>query len=192
MRLPSGRMLGLMLMGAFALHAASKGATHLQEMLWMCHVATALMAVGLLAGWHRLTAAALLLHVGFGTASWVLDLVVTRQTTPSSVLVHVLPLVAGGLEVRRRGWPGGLVLPTWLFFTGWVIFCRWTTDPALNVNLSHSAWGPLADMMGGLWLSWAFNAAAMLAGFLLADTALRRLTARSRGAELRFTLGPLE
>ena len=181
MRPIPSRVLGVALLGAFALHAASKDAAHLQEMLWLCHVATVLMALGLLAGWHRVVAAGFLLHVGFGTASWVLDILAHHDTTASSVLVHLLPLAVGAIEVRRKGWPSGVVLPAWLFYSAWVVLCRWVTDPALNVNLSHAAWGPLARVMGGVWISWAFNAAAMLAGFSIANVALRRLTARSRG-----------
>ena len=67
------RALGLALVGALAFHTASKGAAHVQEMLWLCHVATALMALGLLVGWHRAVAGGFLLHVGFGTVGWLLD-----------------------------------------------------------------------------------------------------------------------
>jgi hypothetical protein len=172
--LPS-RALGLALMGVLALHTASKDAAHLQEMLWLCHVATLLMAMGLLAGWHRWVAGGFLLHVAFGTVGWLLDVLETGDTTLSSVLVHMLPLVAGTLEVKRKGWPSGVVLPTWLFFTLWVISCHWTTDPALNVNMAHAPWGPLAHVMGGVWVSGAFNSTVLLGIFLLADAVLCRL-----------------
>jgi hypothetical protein len=145
-------------------------------MLWLCHVASALMAIGLLAGRHRLVAAGFLFHVGFGTLGWVLDVLATNDTTLSSVLVHLLTLVAGVVEVRRKGWPEGVVLPAWLFLTAWVFSCHWTTDPALNVNLAHAAWGPLASVMGGVWLSGVFNSAFMLGSFLVSDKVLRRLT----------------
>jgi hypothetical protein len=186
--LPS-RLLGVALLGAFALHASIKDAAHLQEMLWACHVATLMMAIGLLAGWHRLVASGFLMHVGFGTVGWLLDVLATHDTTPTSVIAHALPLVAGAIEVRRKGWPQGVVLPAWLFFTGWVLSCRWTTEPSLNVNLSHAAWGPLSHVMGGVWLSGAFNSAAMLGGFCLANAALRWLTARSRRLEVHSAQG---
>ncbi|HYH97126.1 hypothetical protein [Hyalangium sp.] len=173
-RLPS-RVLGLALVGALALHTASKDAAHLQEMLWLCHVATLLMALGLLAGWHRWVAGGFLLHVAFGTVGWFIDVLETRDTTLSSVLVHMLPLVAGALEVRWKGWPSSVVLPTWLFFTLWVISCHWTTDPALNVNMAHAPWGPLAHVLGGVWVSGAFNSAVLLGLFVLTDAVLRRL-----------------
>jgi hypothetical protein len=172
--LPS-RALGLGLVAALALHTASKGATLVQEMLWLCHVATLIMALGLVVGWHRGVAAGFLLHVGFGTVGWLLDVLATGDTTLSSVLVHVLPLVAGALEVRRKGCPSGLVVPTWLFFTAWVISCHWTTDPALNVNMAHAPWGPLAHVMGGVWVSGAFNSAVLLGLFVLTDAVLRRV-----------------
>ncbi len=172
----SPRLLGLLLLGALALHTASKDAAHLQEMLWTCHMATAVMALGLLVGAHRWVAGAFLLHVGFGTAIWLVDLVATRETTLSSLLVHGLPLTAGALEVRRKGWPPGLVWPTWLLSLAWIISCRWTTDPALNVNLSQEPWPPLAHVFGGLWLSSLFHSAVMLGGFLLADRLLRSVS----------------
>jgi hypothetical protein len=182
------RALGLALLGAFVLHAASKGAAHLQEMLWLCHVATMLMVIGLLAGSHRMVAGGFLFHVGFGTLSWVLDVVTTRETTFSSVLIHVLSLAAGGVEVRRKGWPSGVVFPTWLFLSLWVVSCHWTTDPALNVNVAHKAWGPLAHIMGGVWLGVLFNSAFALGSMILSNAALRWLM-RPRSAALHSAQG---
>jgi hypothetical protein len=183
-------VLGLMLAGAWALHASTKHGIQLQELLWLCHVASALMVLGLLAGAHRLVAAGFLLHAGFGTVGWLLDVLATRETTPSSVLLHLLPLVVGAIELKRRGWPRGIVLPAWLFFTAWVLMSRWVTDPALNVNLSHAAWGPLNGLTGGVWLAGAFTATSMLGGFLIANAVLRRLTARTaRPADLELPRG---
>ena len=180
MRPPSSRVLGLMLAGAWALHASTKPGIYLQELLWLCHVATAVMVIGLLAGVHRLVAAGFLLHVGFGALAWLVDALAMGETTLSSVLLHVLPLVIGPIEIRRNGWPRGMVLPTWLFFTAWVIASHWMTDPALNVNLSHAAWGPLAELTGGVWLAGALNSAGMLGGFLIANAVLRRWADRPR------------
>src|SRR4051794_9137490 len=98
--LPS-RLLGVALLGAFALYASTKDAAHLQEVFWVCHVASVMMALGLLSGWHRLVCMGFLLHVGFGTVGWLLDVLATHDTTLSSVIIHGLTLVAGTLEVRR-------------------------------------------------------------------------------------------
>lgn len=174
-------VLGGVLLGALALHASTKGLDHLQEMLWLCHVGTGVMAVGLLAGWHRLVVAGFLMHVGCGTLGWAMDALVMHDTTLSSTLVHVLPLVFGVVEIRRRGWPSGVVLPAWLCFSAWVLCCHWVTEPALNVNLSHAAWGPLAQVIGGVWISGVLNSGLMLVGFWLVNAVMRRLMARSRG-----------
>jgi hypothetical protein len=188
MKPPPSRVLGLALVGALALHTVSKDAGYWQEMFWLCHVATAAMALGLLAGWHRVVAGGFILHVGFGTVGWLLDVAATRDTTLSSVLVHLLPLTAGVSEVRRKGWPSGVVLPSWLFYSAWVLSCHWTTDPALNVNMAHGAWGPIAHLMGGVWLSGAFNSAILLGTFFVADAVLRRLS-RSRSVAVHSAHG---
>lgn len=174
------RLMGVMLLGAFALHASSKDLAHLQEMLWLCHVGTVVMAVGLLAGWHRWVIAGFMLHLGCGTVAWAMDALVMHDTTLSSVLVHALPLTFGALEVRRKGWPSGVVFPAWLCFSAWVLCCHWLTDPALNVNVANRPWGPLEHVLGGVWISGALNSGLMLVGFLLVDAVMRRWAPRPR------------
>lgn len=180
MRTIPSRLMGVVLLGVFALHASTKDVAHLQEMLWLCHLGTVVMAIGLIAGWHRFVVAGFLVHLGCGTMGWILDALATHATTVTSVLAHLLPLTFGALQVRRKGWPSGVVLPAWLFFSAWVLSCHWVTDPALNVNLSHAAWGPLAHVIGGVWISGVLNSGLMLCGFLLVNAVMRRLTARSR------------
>src|SRR5581483_8610552 len=151
--------LGAMIIGALVWHAVTKLPDHLAEMIWVCHVASLVMAIGLLAGRQAL-AAGLLLHLAWGAPAWALDALATRSTTLTSVLVHALPLGAGALAVAVRGWPAGVALPAWIFFFLWVPVSYVATDPALNVNLAHAPWPPLAAVLPGPASSWAFNAAA--------------------------------
>ncbi|MFL5344718.1 MAG: hypothetical protein ACJ8AT_07985 [Hyalangium sp.] len=174
------RLLGGVLLVVFVLHASTKDLVHLQEMLWLCHVGTVVMAIGLIAGWHRFVVAGFLVHLGCGTMGWILDALATHETTVTSVLAHLLPLTFGALQVRSKGWPSGVVLPAWLFFSAWVLSCHWLTEPALNVNLSHAAWGPLADVIGGVWISGAINSGLMLVGFSLVNAVMRRWVPRPR------------
>jgi len=48
------------------------------------------------------------------------------------------------------------------------------TDPALNVNLAHAPWPPLAGVLPSLWASWVFNAGGSLLAFLVVDRLLGR------------------
>jgi hypothetical protein len=178
-RVQTGRWLGALIIGALVWHAATKLTDHhLAEMLWVCHVASLVLAIGLLAGRHALVAVGLLMHLSWGAPAYLLDVIATRSTTVTSVLVHALPLGAGLAAVAAHGWPRGLVLRAWLFFFPWVPLCYVATDPALNINLAHAPWPPLAAVLPGLWASWAFNAG----GSLLAFSAIDRLLARWRPA----------
>jgi len=161
------RWLGASIVAALGWHAVTKLPDHLPEMLWVCHIASLVMAIGLFTGRHRLVAAAFLMHLAFGAPSWALDVIATRSTTPSSVLVHALPLLVGGLAVAARGWPRRVVLPAWISFSFAVPVAYVLTPPALNVNLAHAPWPPLAALLPRPWMSWAFNAGASLILFAL-------------------------
>ena len=92
-----------------------------------------------------------------------------------------MPLGCGALAVAARGWPRGLVLPAWIFFSFWVPLCYLITPPALNVNLAHAPWPPLAALFPQLWMSWAFNAAASLVALSAHDAWLRRWRPEAAG-----------
>ena len=173
-------MLGASLLVALGLHAGSKGWVLLPEMLWVCHIASFVLALGLLLGIPAFAAAGFLLHVSYGFPSYVLDVVATGVTTPTSVLVHGLTLVGGAFAVWRAGWPPGVAAPAWAFYLMWVPVCYWFTPPALNVNLAHAPWPPLAGVFPRLWMSWAANALQSLVSFLIADYILRRWPSPAR------------
>src|ERR1051325_8184251 len=154
---PGGAWLGVLGLGALACHPVTKLPDHLGEMLWVCHVASLVLAIGLLARRQALVAAGLLLHLAWGAPAYLLDAIATRSTTVTSVLVHVLPVVTGLWAVRARGWPRGVALPAWIFFALWIPVSFVATVPALNVNLAHAPWPPLARVLPGVWSSWAFN-----------------------------------
>ena len=175
MRVPAGGWLGALVIGALAWHAVTKLPDHLGEMLWVCHVASLVLAVGLIAGRQPLVAAGLLLHLAWGAPAYLLDAIATRSTTVTSALVHVLPIVTGMVAVRARGWPRGIAVRAWIFFALWIPVSYVATDPALNVNLAHAPWPPLARLLPGVWSGWAFNLGSSLLLFLLVDRALRRL-----------------
>ena len=169
------RALGaVLLFAALGVHALVK-LSHgtLGEMLYTCHVATATLALGLLTRRHALVAAGFLFHLGLGFPAWILDAAFASGTIPSSVAVHVLPLLVGGLEVRRRGLPARSFLLAGLLYPVAALLSLGLTDPALNVNLVHAPWGPTRFL--GRAGTWLVNGLACLILPLAADR-LWRLT----------------
>jgi len=170
---PLPRWSGLLVLIAVGLHALTRDEGRLQDMLWACHVATTLMGLGLLAGAPRVVAIALLFHVAIGCPAYVLDLIVSRTTTPTSVLVHVVPLAFGGYSVRRSGLPPRATLIAWI---GWLALQPVSyvlTDPALNINLAHAAWEPIARLVPGVWTSRLINATMALTFLVTAAAVVR-------------------
>ncbi|HSA94093.1 MAG TPA: hypothetical protein VLE48_13850 [Terriglobales bacterium] len=126
---------------SLALHAWSKGETYRWEMLWGCHVASLILALGFLFGWTRAIALGFLFHVALGFPMWAIECITKRWISPTSVLVHVLPPLAGWLHVRSIGLPRNTVLSAWLLYLGLIPVSAWLTPPELNVNLAFEPWG---------------------------------------------------
>ena len=58
----------------------------------------------------------------------------------------------------------------------------WVADPALNVNLSHAPWAPVASWFPQLWMWWSFEVVASAFVLAAADRVLRRLLLPAHGA----------
>ena len=187
----AGRIgLGLLLLAALALHAWSMGRPNLPHMLWSCHVASALLAIGLLLNRKTLVAAGFLFHLAIGFPAWLVEVVVSRGTfgasavTPrvlaTSILVHSLPLIAGAFYLRRRPIPATGLALAWLLQIAMVPVSRWTTPPDLNVNLAHAMWRPLAGTSVNWWLFQLVVWSATLGSLLLVRALWNRFVAAER------------
>jgi hypothetical protein len=167
------RALGLALFAALALHALDKGWALLPEMLWVCHVASAILAAGLLVRARWLVAIGFLLHVAVGLPSFLLDVAFGAVPTPTSWLVHLLAPGAGYFALRRSGLPPRTWLAAWAVFLGTFAVSVLATPPELNVNLVHAAWPPLTELLPSPWAVRALNAGGALAFLLGAQYLLR-------------------
>jgi hypothetical protein len=170
------RWTGLVLLGALVLHALLEKlpAGRLPEMLFDCHVASVLLAMGLLARRRELVAVGFMFHAGVGFWGWFIDLVATMHTSFTSVLVHLLPLGLGYAELRRTGGlPRFAPYGAFALFAVMLVVSYVATPPALNVNHAHHAWEPVAPYLPGLWATWLYDM-AVCAIFLLATTPLLR------------------
>ncbi len=156
----------------------------LLEMLYACHVATGILAVGVLLRKTELIVFGFSFHLGAGVWGYLFDLCATRTTTWTSVLVHVAPLVVGYAEVRRSGLPRWAPWVSFAFLTSMVVLAYFFTPPALNVNLAHKPWPPVASLTSALWATWVVN---LIFGFFLimtTDRLVRKCLARSGAAAL--------
>ncbi|HEX8819247.1 MAG TPA: hypothetical protein VF794_04935 [Archangium sp.] len=172
------RGLGLALLAALGLHAATKGQARLPELLWICHVASTLLAVGLLASVQGLVALGFLIHVGMGMPAFLIDVAFGERPSPTSWLVHLLPLVAGGVALRHTGLPPRTWLAAWGAVLILLAVSILLTPPALNINLVHEAWGPTKDVLPGVWPVRVFHALEALGLLFGAELLLQRVYKR--------------
>ena len=168
------RWLGWGILVTLALYAASRGPL-LPEMLWSCHAATALVGLGLVLGSRRLVAAGFLFHAALGFPGFLLLVAAKQWFSAASAWVHVLPLVAGGAYLQGRELPRATVLHSWLILPVMLPISYWLTPAALNVNLSHGPWGPVAGYFPNRWVFYAALGAVNLAALVLMRAILNRL-----------------
>ncbi len=167
------------LLAALVLHAATKGQERLPELLWLCHVASALMAVGLLASVRWLVALGFLIHVGMGMPAFLVDVVFGQERpSPTSWLVHLLPLVAGVVALRHTGLPPRTWVAAWGTVLAMLVVSILLTPPALNINLVHEAWGPTKAVLPGIWPVRIFHALEALVLLFAAEQVLQHLYRR--------------
>lgn len=148
------------------------------EMLFGCHVATAVVAIGLLARAPSLIGAGLVFHLGVGIPSWIVYVAARKTTRPLEVLAHILPTVAALPAMVRSGIPSGVALGAWAGFLVLKVISYWTTPPALNVNLVHAPSPELARFVSRPWPARAVLAATALVFMLVAEEGLARLLGR--------------
>ncbi|MDX2032813.1 MAG: hypothetical protein SF339_19200 [Blastocatellia bacterium] len=144
------------------------------QVLWMCHLANLLLAIGLLSG-HVLSIRIAVLLVLFGIPPWAVDMWVIRIVTPVSVLSHLgglaIALLAISKTRMRAGlWPLGLLV--FLFVQ---LLCRLFTPPELNINTAHRVYEIWTNTVSAYWQYWAISTVVVAVNLWLIELALRML-----------------
>lgn len=155
----AGGAVLLVLLLLLAMQKAQAGVA--SEMLWICHVTSAMLALGLLFDLPLLIATGFLFHLAVGIPAYLLHLATGGDSSALSFFLHLLSPLLGWLAWRRQTLPA--VVP-WLALGTFLVLmaaCRFTTPESLNVNLAFHPWGPLAAI--GMWLGSGLNIALMLA-----------------------------
>jgi hypothetical protein len=171
------RWLGWGILATLALYAVSRGPL-LPEMLWSCHMATALVGLGLVAGSRRMVAAGFLFHAALGFPGFLLLVAAKQWFSAASAWVHLLPLLAGGAYLCGRELERLTVLHSWLILPVMLPISYWLTPAALNVNLSHGPWGPVAAYFPSRWIFYAALGLVNLAALALMRAILNRWVLR--------------
>ena len=153
----SPRWPGWLLLGALAWHGYDLArTTSLTELMWSCHFATALMALGIFFRARTAVATAWLFHLSIGLPAWLVAIVLTRGTfgaanvdvplLATSILVHVLPIVMGAMWLRRGGFALSwrVAALAWLIQAALIPLTRPFTPPELNINLAHGVYPSLS------------------------------------------------
>lgn len=171
------RLLAAALVAALVAHALATKLPddRLDEMLYSCHVASLILAVGLVGRWRWLIAAGFVFHLGIGWVAWTLDVLDTHTTTPTSALVHFLPLLSGFFVFRDRAFPRGATAAAFAIYAVLQPISYWLTAPAHNVNLAHAPWPPLEPYFPSMGIHRVAMAAIALAFLAAAELAFHRL-----------------
>lgn len=137
------RITGLALLALLAVHPFLRPEGG-WALLSTCDLAAFATAIGLLAGWHRWIAAAFMFQLSVGMPSMIIGIFTTYQWNVTGIAVHVVPLVIGGVLVRRHGVPRQSALIAWIGYAASVVLAAAIAPPLLNINFATIVWPPLA------------------------------------------------
>ncbi|MCE9600283.1 MAG: hypothetical protein K8S54_20155 [Spirochaetia bacterium] len=131
-----GTTLGLLPILFYNIHAGYwLFQRHPENLLWVCHIASILIGLGMFFAAPRLLASGML-WVTFGNFFWILYLATGGEFLPTSLLTHAGSLIVGLVGLRRFGFPKNTYVRALLGLIALVFVSRWT-PPAENVNLAH-------------------------------------------------------
>jgi hypothetical protein len=169
------KWLGVLALAFYAVHCAwhvRQG--HAEDVLWSCHVAAALVGVGLLGGWTTCAAVGVT-WLAVGVPLWLIDVASGGEFNPTSVLTHVGGLVVGLIGLWRLGMPAGVWWKALLALAALQQLCRWVTPADANVNVAFSVYPWMKAYFSSYWLYWA--AMLLLFGLLyfVSELVLRKL-----------------
>jgi hypothetical protein len=146
-------MLAAAIIGLLILHAIPAPT----QLLWACHIASAVIAFGLAFEVPFMVAIGLVFHAGEGIPAYVIDLIANGETTLRSVLLHTIPIGSAAWALWGQPFPRNVLVPAWLLHPIAMVAAYLFADPALNVMLVHEPFGSSARLFRALWLSWLAN-----------------------------------
>ncbi len=134
---------GAIALSFFAIHGGRQlWNSRPENLLWACHLACAVIGLGLLLRSKEINAIGVLL-LTVGVPTWLVNLFFDGEFFATSVLTHVGGLTLGVIGLRRLGLPARAWRHALASAALLILICRLATPVGRNVNLAFDAWGPL-------------------------------------------------
>jgi hypothetical protein len=131
---------GLAALIFYVLHAVHETfAGQPESALWACHVATALVGLGLLLRKPTINAIGFLWLV-LGVPLWLAEGPALLRFEPTSAAAHLAGLAIGLWGVRRLGLPRPVWWRAALALSTLHVLCRYVTPVEANVNVAFRVW----------------------------------------------------
>jgi hypothetical protein len=175
---PRGYLPGGLALGCYLAHAVDcvlRG--HVEDLLWTCNVASAVIALGLLARRPAITAPGTVV-LAAGMPLWVADLAAGGEFIPTSIFTHVGSLAVGIWSARADGIPRHTWWRALVGMAALQVVTRAVTPPAANVNMAFSVYAPARALTTSYPLYWTVSA-VLFAGAFAALSHFGRLLARA-------------
>jgi hypothetical protein len=179
------RPLAVLAIAFFASHAAVHlGRGEPYDLLWSCHIATLLVAAGLL--WRvPMVNAVGVLWACFGLPIWLLYLRAGGEFIPTSTLTHLGGLAIGLYSVRLLGLPRG---SAWYALGAYVVLwlvTRAVTPRSANVNVAFFVYPGWEDRFTTYPIYFATLLAIAALSFLIGEILCRQIPARGDRSQVR-------
>ena len=168
------KKLGLAALVCYAIHAGF----HIlngrpEEVLWVCHLGSALVGVGLLRSSAAMNGIGTL-FLCMGTPLWVMYLAGGGEFYPTSCFPHLGGLAIGLYGVRRLRLPSGAWWKAVVALVSLILVCRLVTPAQANVNVAFAIYPGWERVFPSHPIYLAVMMAPSAGYFFLCEYALRR------------------
>ncbi|WP_426100253.1 hypothetical protein [Massilia sp. TSP1-1-2] len=155
------RISGVILLALYLLLVFQKTQAGLAaELLWLSHVTSAVLAIGLLVDVPLMIAAGFLFHLAVALPAYLFYLGTGGETSLMSFLLHALSPLFGAMACRAAPLPRRALMLTYAIYAVVIGSTLAFTPAAMNVNSAFKHWASL-NVPGTLPLL-AANAVQML------------------------------
>ncbi|MDM5180228.1 hypothetical protein PO883_23885 [Massilia sp. DJPM01] len=173
----AGGVCLLLLLAILALQKTQEGLA--PELLWMCHVTSAMLALGLVANLAPLIVTGFLCQAAIALPAYVLHVATSGHTSVASFMLHVCAPALGAMAWWGKRVPAAIPWVALAAYQLLIAFSQAFTPESLNVNLAFRPWDPLVTFIPWGWPVRALNLALMLAQLVAARWLWNRYLAKT-------------